>query len=91
MSNFMLELGVGIKNLFREKINLVIFLVILSLGFNIYSYIDTKTSIKNNATDIKKKVDHRYFSTTTTLEKIHNIEVNTHNGELKPKFNHRSY
>ncbi len=87
MSNFILELSVGLKKLFREKINIAIFLVILTLGFNIYSYFDIKNSITDSTILIKKKVDHRYFNTTTTLEQIHNVNVNTYNGELKQKIN----
>lgn len=87
MSNFILELSVGLKKMFREKINIAIFLVILTLGFNIYSYVDVKNSITDSTILIKKKVDHRYFNTTTTLEQIHNVDVNTYNGELKPKIN----
>lgn len=87
MSNFILELSVGLKKMFREKINIVIFLAILALGFNIYSYVDIKDSINESTTLIKKKVDHRYFNTTKTLEQINNVDVNTYNGELKPKVN----
>ncbi len=87
MSNFILELSIGLKKMFREKINIAIFLVILTLGFNIYSYVDTKALITDSTNLIKKKVDYRYFNTTTTLEQIHNIDVNTYNGELKQKVN----
>lgn len=75
MTNFILELTVGLKNLFREKINLVIFLLILLLAFNVYAF-----------TKIKKKIDHRYFNTTTTMEEVFNVKVNTFNGELKRKY-----
>lgn len=76
MTKFILELSVGLKNLFREKINIVIFFLILNLFIQIYSYLD-----------LKKKIDHRYFNTTTTIEEIHNVKVNTYNGEVKKKFN----
>ncbi len=69
-----------IKNLFREKINIVIFLLITLLATNIYSFF----SISYNYTKICKKIDHRYFNTTRTIEDIHNVEINTYNGELKP-------
>ncbi len=91
MSNFILELSAGLKKMFREKINIVIFLVILSLGFNVYSYVDIKGSITENTTLIKKKIDYRYFNTTKTLEQIHNVDVNTYNDELKPKINRYVY
>ncbi len=63
----------SIKNILREKINIVIFLLIANLLFNFYSF--TKTS---------KRINHRYFNTTTSLEEIHHVKINTLNGELKP-------
>ncbi len=72
MTKFILELSVGLKNLFREKINIVIFLLITIFAFNIYAY-----------TKIKKKIDHRYFNTTTSMEEIFDVKINTLNGELK--------
>ena len=74
MTNFILELSVSIKTLFREKINIVIILLIAIFSFNIFAY-----------NQIKKKIDHRYFNTTTSLEEIHNIKINTLNVELKYK------
>ncbi len=73
MTNLIIQISTGIKSFFREKINIVIFLLILIFTFNIYGFIK-----------IKKKIDHRYFNTTTTLEEIYNVKVNTLNGELKP-------
>lgn len=72
MLNYVMELSTGIKNLFREKINIVIFLLVLILCFNVYGYIK-----------IKKKIDHRYFNTTTTLEQLFDVRINTYDGELK--------
>lgn len=72
MTNFILELSVGIKNLFREKINIVIFLLLCILCLNIYGFVE-----------IKKKIDHRYFNTTTSLEEIHGVKINTYNGQLR--------
>lgn len=85
MSMFILELTTGIKSLFREKMNFAILLLIANLCFSIYSYNDLTNKIDNSTTVIKKKVDHRYFNTTTSLEEIHNVKINTYNGELKQK------
>ena len=74
MTNLILELNAGLKNFFREKINIIIFLLAIILLFNVFAYVK-----------IKKKIDHRYFNTTTTLEEIHNVKINTLNGELRPK------
>lgn len=68
-----------IKNLFREKINIVITLLVILFALNFYEFIFNNI----NYTKIRKKIDHRYFNTTKTLEDIYNIEINTYNGELK--------
>lgn len=68
------------KNLFREKFNVIITLLLLIVGLNIYSL----TCIHNDYIKIKKRIDFRYFNTTRSLEDIHNVEINTLNGELKP-------
>lgn len=86
MQNFMLELGTSTKKLFREKINIVILLLLLIFSLEIYntSVFHLKTTRLENS--INKKIDHRYFNTTTTLEEIFNVKINTHNGELKVKY-----
>ena len=85
MSKFILELTTGIKDLFREKINLVIILLIVNLSFSVYSYSAINANIANSTVVIKKKVDHRYFNTTTSLEEIHNVKIDTYKGELKQR------
>lgn len=68
-----------IKNLFREKINIVIALLVTILAVNIFEFkYNTDNYIK-----INKKVDFRYFNLNRSLEDIHNIEINTLNGEIK--------
>lgn len=69
-----------IKNLFREKINIVIFLLIAILSLNIYEFAFNL----ENYTRIRKKIDHRYFNITRSLEDIHNVEIDTYKGEVKP-------
>ena len=86
MTDFMLRLMTGLKNLLRDKLNLIIIVLIANLIFNVYSYDRTNRKIDNSTIDIKRKVDHRYFNTTKSLEQINNVDINTLNGELKPKF-----
>ena len=74
MQQFFLELTIGLKNIFREKINLIILLLFLILIFNLYAFVK-----------IKNKIDHRYFNTTTTIEEIFDVKINTLNGEIKQK------
>lgn len=68
-----------IKNLFREKINIVIFLLTAILALNLYNFIFES----QNFTKVLKKTDYRYFNVTRSLEDIHNVEIDTHNGEIK--------
>lgn len=70
--NFLIKLNTEISQLLKDKINIVIFLLIINLIFIGYSFVK-----------INNKIDHRYFNTTTTIEQIHNVRVNTYNGELK--------
>lgn len=74
MQQFLIELITGLKNIFREKINLVILLLFLILIFNVYAFVK-----------IKNKVEHRYFNTTTTIEELFDVKINTLNGEIKQK------
>lgn len=68
-----------IKNLFREKINIVIVLLVTILAVNIFEF----KYNSDNYIKINKKVDFRYFNLNRSLEDIHNIEINTLNGEIK--------
>lgn len=44
---------------------------------------NSNTEIIQAVNDVEDKVDFRYFNTTKSLEKIHNVEINTKTGELK--------
>lgn len=68
-----------IKNLFREKINIVIALMVSILALNIYQIVLES----NNYVKIRKRIDYRYFNSTKTLEELNNVEINTYNGEIK--------
>lgn len=68
-----------IKNLVREKINIVIFLLVVLLSVNVFEI----TYFNKNFSKVTKKVDHRYFNLTKTLEEIYNIEIDTHKGKIE--------
>ena len=72
MRDFIEMLYSRIYNTFAERNNIIIVLLVVILCFNIHAY-----------DKLKRKIDHRYFNTTTTIEKIHNVKINTLNGELK--------
>lgn len=86
MTDFMLQLMTGLKNLLRDKLNLIVILLIANLICSGYYYHKINTNIDKSTVDINRKVDHRYFNITKSLEQIHNVDINTFNGELKPKF-----
>ena len=62
-----------------KKINILA--IITSLCF-ILVFIQ-QIYIFNNITTLKKKIDHRYFNITNSLEDIHNVEIETLNGRVK--------
>lgn len=62
-----------------KKINILT--IITSLCF-ILVFIQ-QICIFNNITTLKKKIDHRYFNITNSLEDIHNVEIETLNGRVK--------
>lgn len=68
-----------IKNLFREKINIVIALLVSILAINIYQIVLES----HNYIKVRKRIDYRYFNSTKTLEELNNVEINTYNGEIK--------
>lgn len=39
--------------------------------------------LKNEISEVKKKVHFRYFNLTNSLEDIHKVKINTQNGHLK--------
>ncbi len=43
-----------------------------------------ETKIDNLEKSISKKVDHRYFNMTRSLEDIHNVRIDTLNGSKRP-------
>ena len=74
------EFTKNIKNLFREKFNVIILLLLVLLC------VDTaRLFFQIKATNaILKKIDHRYFNITRSFEDIYGVKINTKNGELKP-------
>ncbi len=81
MPNIFLELNLSIKELLREKINIVIFIIVISILFNVFSLLYINSKINK----ICKKIDHRYFNLNNTIEQINDVRINTYNGDLKQK------
>lgn len=81
------------RKFFTSAINIVLIICVINTGLlaviyrenlkNQHEMNEIKKVVENNTIILKKKVDHRYFNTTRTLEGIHGVKVNTLNGELK--------
>ena len=82
-----------VREYFSNAVNIVLALCLLNIvisGLALYQTIENKkeiheveSAVEKSGIVIKKKLDHRYFNTTRTLEGIHGVKVNTLNGELK--------
>ena len=93
MTKTIRENTADIKNFMRKENNFITILVVLTLSVSIYSHVDTNKKLKQiksefnqvneNFVLLKKKVDHRYFNTTTSLEQIHHVKIDTYNGKLQ--------
>ena len=87
------ENATEIRNFLRKENNFITILLILTLGFNIYNHISTNkklqqihsefSHVSENFVLVKKKIDHRYFNTKTSLEQIHHVRIDTYDGQLK--------
>lgn len=80
------EINVEIKKFIREKNNFIVFLLIMNLAFNIFNYLSVNNNFKlldDKFTKVRNKIDHRYFNTTTSLQEIHKVKINTYNGEVR--------
>ena len=71
----------SLRSFFKDKmnamltINIIFFIVILIFLGSISLKIDK----------IKKKVDHRYFNITNSLQDIHGVEIDTYKGRVVKK------
>lgn len=75
------ELVRNMKRVFREKFNIIILLLLMLLILNICEL----KYYSDNFTKVNKKIEHRYFNITHSLQDIHGVKINTLNGEIKPK------
>ena len=86
----------SVKSYFFEKSNKIY--IVFLIGFSLIAYsqyiimkkIDrlaadaakNNKQITNISDDIKKKIDHRYFNITRTLEDCFEVNVDTYNGAV---------
>lgn len=66
------------KRYFKSRIGklyiLLYIILALNLSFTIFCV--------HHFAKIEKKIDHRYFNTTRTLEDIHGVNINTFDGKI---------
>ncbi len=83
-----------VKNFMAKEVNrvFVLFMVItLSIGLFLHLEIQnlkrfivsSDTKLEEEITKTRKRIDYRYFNTTRTLEDLHNVRIDTKNGDLK--------
>lgn len=73
------ELFKNLKGLYRDKSN---YLIVLMYALIVMLFV----TILLNAfyfVKLNKKIDHRYFNITNTLEEIYNVKINTYDGSIK--------
>ena len=69
------------KSFLGDKINRVFIAVILLCIINAGGIFYLNKQIENCI----NKVHFRYFNLTKSLEEIHNVEINTHDGKIIPR------
>lgn len=71
----------SLRSCFRDKIhvlstvNTIFFIVLLSFSFCTTAKLDR----------IQRKIDHRYFNITRSLEDIHDVEIDTYKGRVEKR------
>lgn len=68
-----------VKRFLMNKINIII---MLSVCILISQLIIISNQINNTKT-VTKKIDHRYFNATNSLEDIHHVNINTLDGSVR--------
>lgn len=82
MKEFVGRVEVSLKGFFKDKINTVITLNVIS--FTVLLFMLNHNSMQINA--VKKRVDFRYFNLTRSIEDIHSVEIETKQGRIIKHF-----
>lgn len=93
MRNGIFGLFSDVKNYLSEGINFVTLLLIILIITMLSCFYQMNKRIDDLKQDIitvekeikinRDKIHFRYFNLTKSLEKIHNVEIDTHTGEIK--------
>lgn len=82
MKEFIGMVEQSLRSFFKDKVNTLItlnvtgFLIIVVMFSYNFSQLDR----------IKRKVDHRYFNITNSLQDIHSVEIDTYKGRVVRRF-----
>lgn len=68
-----------LKRFLKNKVNFTMLLTVCVLIMQIV----TLWTMSCDTNKILKKINHRYFCTTTSLEDIHSVNINTLNGSVR--------
>lgn len=81
------------REYFSNVLNIILLVCIANTVFSVFLFLQVSehktelnrivksSEVSHNA--LKNKIDHRYFNLSRTLEEIHEVKINTKNGELK--------
>ena len=69
-----------VKRFLKDKVNTVLLLIVCVFLMQII----TLFLLCFSTTEIIKKINHRYFNLTTTMEDVYNVNVNTLDGSVRP-------
>lgn len=72
MKELILMMGKNVKNLFREKINIVIALLVLNLVLVTYVYLE-----------LSDGQYHFYMNTKKSIEQINNVKLDSYDGAIE--------
>lgn len=82
MKEFIGMVEEGLRSFFKDKINTLISINIVGflILFVMFSYNFGQID------KVKRKIDHRYFNITNSLQDIHSVEIDTYKGRVVKQF-----
>lgn len=100
MEKFILFAQKNLKVIFDEKTNVIIALLLIALGLNIFAIFEIinvkkisddnfqnlEKFIDKRCEDVDDKVDFRYFNLTRSIQDIHGVNIDTRKGNVVSRF-----
>ena len=89
MKNFNI-LFTDVKNFMNNEVNraftFILLINIVMCAYLGYEIRQTRNFVNGEFNKLNKKIDFRYFNMTRSIEEIHNIKIDTQNGEIKKRY-----